>query len=213
MLENINEFQPQTREITPETEKESAEGFEIVKGDELNKVGQSIGGIKNRIDHDEDITDDDILQIKEAINNLTIDILGEKVLINEVKDKKGLLENIEILKEIEQGNFKNHKKLIFITDNAAESLSKHEGRLFLNGLTSLADNQAESLSKHKKWLGLDGLTSLTDNQAESLSKHEGSLFLSGLTSLTDNQAESLSKHEGNLYVSDYIEKQINEFKK
>ena len=32
MEKNINEFQPQTKEITPEAEKESGEGLEIVKG-------------------------------------------------------------------------------------------------------------------------------------------------------------------------------------
>lgn len=34
-------------------------------------------------------------------------------------------------------------------DAAAESLSKHEGELYLHGLTSLSDAAAESLSKHE----------------------------------------------------------------
>ncbi len=36
-----------------------------------------------------------------------------------------------------------------ITDGAAESLSKHQGDLNLDGLTELSDAAAESLSKHK----------------------------------------------------------------
>ena len=36
-----------------------------------------------------------------------------------------------------------------IEDAAAESLSKHEGSLFLRGLTELSDAAAESLSKHE----------------------------------------------------------------
>ena len=42
-----------------------------------------------------------------------------------------------------------------IEDAAAESLSKHEGDLYLNGLTSLSDAAAESLSKCEGELSLD----------------------------------------------------------
>jgi hypothetical protein len=87
-----------------------------------------------------------------------------------------------------------------ITDEAAESLSKHEGTLELDGLTDLSDAAVESLSRHKGDLGFSGLTSITDAAAESLSKHEGELFLNGLTALTDAVAESLSKSEGGLLL-------------
>ena len=56
-----------------------------------------------------------------------------------------------------------------ITDEAAESLSKHEGYLSLDGLTSISDAAAEALSKFNGWLSLSGLTTLTDAAAESLS--------------------------------------------
>ncbi len=87
-----------------------------------------------------------------------------------------------------------------IEDAAAESLSKHEGELYLDlsGLTSLSDAAAKSLSKHEDNLNLDGLTSLSDAAAKSLSKHVGDLELSGLTSLSDVAAKSLSKHVDNL---------------
>ncbi|MDB4814760.1 hypothetical protein OAH29_00185 [Akkermansiaceae bacterium] len=62
-----------------------------------------------------------------------------------------------------------------LTDGAAESLSKHEGTLSLDGLTSLTDVAAESLSRHQGYLSLTGLTSLTDVAAESLSRHKGRL--------------------------------------
>ena len=177
MKKNINELQPNIKEISSETEKESGQGLEIVKGDELDKVGESIETLKDKIDHDTPVTGNDVLQIKETLNNLTIDVAGEKVPIGEVKDNKELKGNIEILKEIENGNFENIRKLTFITDKTAESLSKHEGWIWLNSLKSLSDNQAESLSKHEGWLSLKSLKSLSDNQAESLSKHEGGLFL------------------------------------
>ena len=54
-----------------------------------------------------------------------------------------------------------------LDDVAAESLSKDEGILFLDGLGSLPDAAAESLSKHEGWLSLD-LDNLSDSAAEVL---------------------------------------------
>jgi len=87
-----------------------------------------------------------------------------------------------------------------------ESLGKHEGDLYLNGLTSLSDAAAQSLSRYRGSLELGGgahwqnaMKDLTDAAAESLSKHKGGdLSLGGLTSLSDAAAEFLSKHEGDL---------------
>jgi len=84
-----------------------------------------------------------------------------------------------------------------ISDAAAESLGKHEGRLWLIGLTSLSDAAAESLSKYRgEWLCLDGLASLSDAAAESLSKHKGDGLSLNVTFLSDAAVESLSKHKG-----------------
>jgi len=214
MPEKINELNIQnTKETIPEDEKSTGGDFEMVEGEELNKVATDISEIKNRIDHDQPITEKNILELKENINNLTIDIGGEKVPIGEIKNNKEIKRNLEIFKEIEAGNFKNHKELTSITSKAAESLSKHKGNLDLIGLTFLSDNAAESLSKHKGPLFLDGLTSLSDNVAKSLSKHEeGRLYLGGLIPLSDNVAESLSKSTGELIVPNNIRQQINKFK-
>ena len=89
-----------------------------------------------------------------------------------------------------------------LPDAAAESLSAHQGDLYLNGLTALSDAAAKSLSKHEGNLSLAGLTSLPDGPghialAESLSK-QGLLTLYGLTSLSDAAAESLSNHKGEI---------------
>ncbi|MDB4785601.1 hypothetical protein OAG31_03250 [Akkermansiaceae bacterium] len=95
--------------------------------------------------------------------------------------------------------------LTSLTDAAAESLSRGEGDLNLSGLTSLTDAAAESLSRYEGTLNLRGLTSLTDAAAESLSRYEGTLNLSGLTSLTDAAAESLSKHQGPLFGTLFLD--------
>ena len=96
-----------------------------------------------------------------------------------------------------------------ISDEQVETLSKVEGKLCLDGLTSITDSQAEILSKvgsrnfdansllatsQVGVLYLNGLTAITDQQAESLSKVK-ILSLNGLTCITDQQAESLGKVE------------------
>ena len=80
----------------------------------------------------------------------------------------------------------------------------------VNSTGWITDEQAESLSKVDGILGLEGLTSLTDKQAESLSKVPD-LWLDGLTSITDEQAESLSKVE-TLIISEDLQPLINKYK-
>jgi len=77
-------------------------------------------------------------------------------------------------------------------------LAEHEGRLSLNGLTSLSAEAAQALAKHKGDLGLGGLTSLSAEAAQALAKHKGDLhlYLDGLTSLSAEVAQALAKHEG-----------------
>ena len=83
-----------------------------------------------------------------------------------------------------------------LEDSAADLLQMWQGPLHLKGLASLTDEQAESLSRHHgPLLDLQGLKSVSDQQVESLSFYSGDIDLSGLTSLTDSQAESLRHHE------------------
>jgi hypothetical protein len=89
-------------------------------------------------------------------------------------------------------------KATSITDEAAESLSKHQGYLSLSGLTELSDAAAESLSKHQGDLSLNGLTELSDAAAELLSKHEGSIGLEGLETLSARGAGFLLGAKGDV---------------
>ena len=89
-----------------------------------------------------------------------------------------------------------------LSDNAAESLSKHRGGLSFGGLKKLSDAAAESLSKYEGALGLSGLTILSDCAAISLSRHKGDLHLNisraKRKELSNIAAESLSKHQGRI---------------
>ena len=81
-----------------------------------------------------------------------------------------------------------------IADDAAESLSKHEGRsLRLDGLTQLSPAASQGLSKFHGSLEFYSLKELSDAAAESLGQHQGrSLRLNCLTELSDAAAKSLS---------------------
>ena len=61
--------------------------------------------------------------------------------------------------------------------DATEDITTEEIIARVNSTGSITDEQAESLSKVEGYLSLDGLTSLTDEQAESLSWVEGDLIL------------------------------------
>ena len=82
----------------------------------------------------------------------------------------------------------------------------------LDTFTSIEDAAAESLSKHKGEIWLNGLTTISDAAAESLSKHMGNLYLGGLTTLSAAAAESLSKHRGDLTLSGKVEAKVNKCK-
>jgi len=100
--------------------------------------------------------------------------------------------NLEIFKEIQDGNFSNISQLTFITPLIAESLSKHKGDLDLSKMTRL-DASSELLLKNavdinppeittppddEGWLDLSKLTTLPDDK--------GHLDLSKLTALPDD---------------------------
>lgn len=88
-----------------------------------------------------------------------------------------------------------------IEDTAAEALAKHEGGLWLNGLTSLSERAAQRLADHWGYLNLNGLTSLSDAAAEALGRHTGELTFRGLTSLSDSAAEALARHRGTIELA------------
>jgi hypothetical protein len=68
--------------------------------------------------------------------------------------------------------------------------------LNLNGLAELSDVAAESLAKHEGKLGLNGLTELSDAAAESLSRVQGGLSLDGLETISAQGAKFLLNAKG-----------------
>jgi len=177
------------------------QGFEMVADKKTTEVTKSLDTLHDAITHDRPITESTLSGLTTAIGALSIDVGGTLMSVAETEKIPDLKRNIEIFKEIQNGDVSNSKQLTFITPLIAEQLSKHEGRLDLHGLTTISDVAAESLSKHKGPLYLYGLTTLSDTAAEHFSKHEGDLSLYGLTMLSDIAAEHLSKHEGYLNLN------------
>jgi hypothetical protein len=166
-------------------EQERRGGFEM-SGDEAHNVAAELSLLHNLIDHDKSVTGADLKKVEENLKNMKMDVGGDMMTVEEAERIPDFKMNVEIWKEIEEGNFNNSGKLTYITPRVAESLSKHKGDLYLHRLTSLSDTAAESLSKHKGVLDLSGLTSLSDMAAESLSKY-------ARVSVTSNLREKIDK--------------------
>ena len=112
---------------------------------------------------------------RELMTSLTCDECWQKEFPEELEDED----------EVEFWEF------TAIEDDAAESLSKYEGRLALSGLTELSDTAAESLSKHEGQLYLAGLTELSDAAAQSLSKRDADNLSINLDNLPESAAQIL----------------------
>ena len=108
---------------------------------------------------------------------------------------------------------------------AAQALAKHEGELFLNGLTTLSEAAAESLGKHQGDLFLSGLTSISDQVGNALAKSKNGLALDSLKRLTNysalmlatnlkwislNSLDNLSESDGHLALANLISKDPTE---
>jgi hypothetical protein len=80
------------------------------------------------------------------------------------------------LKEIVKQHSRIDLELREISDEAAEILSKNQGKLVLSGLKKISDNCASILAKHKGELYLLKDVEITAQGMETLKKHHGSFF-------------------------------------
>jgi hypothetical protein len=179
----------------------SAMSFEIDKSAELEKLSGDIKFVKDKIDYDQAINSGDVKKIASSLENMVIEIGGEKVSIGYLKNKRDLPENVKIYIEILNGNFNRTNELTSINVSIAMILAKSGKNIYLKNLASISDEVAEILSNSKgEMLTLHCLTSITDETAKSLAKYDGTLFLDGLTSISDQSAEALAKSKGNFHI-------------
>ena len=96
-----------------------------------------------------------------------------------------------------KGKWLGLNNLIAISDEAAEALAAHPGKLELNGLEYLSEESAEAFAKHQNRLEMNGLKVISDQAAEALARHRGTyLHLNGLVAVSPDGAEALSRYRG-----------------
>ena len=172
-------------------------GLVISQTPALNEVSKALTTLGSAIAHDTPITTNDLKHLEGALASLMVDIGGEPVPLEALPTN----ENILLWKEIEAGNFKNHRKITFLTPRVAQLLSAYKETLSLPGITTLSDTVAQALAKHQGYLILPGLTTLTTTTAQALATHKGGyLSLNALTTLSDTVAVALAKHQGFLHL-------------
>ena len=113
----------------------------------------------------------------------------EKVLTKEIAEEWIVDEDSHDLGEFEA-----------IDDAAAESLGKHEGNLYLSGLTELSDVVARFMAGRKGRLSL-GIRQINDNLASYFANHVGLLELNQLQSITSDTAKIFGNHQGKVNIT------------
>mgnify|MGYP001594860790 CR=1 FL=1 len=199
-------------EATTPREDTLSSGLVISQTPALKEVSKALTTLKKNIDHDTPITKKHLKHLEGALRALTVDVGGEQMTIEEIKNNPDLKENILLWQEIAAGNFENHNKITFLTPRVAHLLSAYEGNLYLDGITTLSDTAAQALAKHQGILFLDGITTLTDTVAQALATHKGNLSLDGITTLTDTVAQALAQHQGIIHCKRKIKDHINRFR-
>ncbi len=204
-----------------EPQQDKVEGLEIVKNPESERVIESANNLTGKIERDEKVTGQDVLNLDEALGKIKINVVGIEMTLEEAKAKGKLY--IEFL----QRNFEHHEELTILTpemaqiiadshrwfafpkvteisDETASILGRHDRDLNLMGLTSLSDSAARGLARHKgnmSALGLSGLTEISDEAARWFGMNRNSrLFFNGVTTLSGVAAARLSAHESDLYL-------------
>ncbi|MDZ4851864.1 MAG: hypothetical protein SGI77_21455 [Pirellulaceae bacterium] len=86
-----------------------------------------------------------------------------------------------------------------LSNNIAEALSHHRGRLSLGSVRSLSPLAAASLSKHDGGLDISNLEIISDEVIVALASYSGNLRL-GLQRLSESGADALAKHRGKLRI-------------
>lgn len=97
------------------------------------------------------------------------------------------------------GEILNANKFKILTIDSAKLLSKHRGKLFLNGLNEIDEHVAAALANHEGLLCLDGLSELTPEIAMALAPHKGKITFNGLSSLSYETAEVIAAEYGMFY--------------
>jgi len=151
--------------------------FEVTKAEPTNNKEKSIEFInsadsfKKRILNSDPITQESIQELKEKLWKTKILIFGQKISPEELN--KISKSDIDVSKEILQGNFNHTSKLTYLFPDVLEALNgQYNKTIFLPNIYRITDEQAEVFSRGKGTLSL-GILSTNDKQITLLTRRNG----------------------------------------
>ncbi len=207
------------RDISSSEQEKQEPGLELVKGEELDGVVEATSDLAGKMERDEKITGDDVLKLDEALGKVRVNVGGEMMTIDEVKNIPDLQENLKLFDEILRGSIVAEQHLTFITLKIASLLINNESRvsidIYLETLEEISDEVVLLLSQSELNLFLDKIRYLSDKALQYLlDRKEGLVSLRGLRDLSDHSIELLRNYsKNNIIVSRLIKEKMLENKK
>ncbi len=202
MMENKNEDRIEEAKV-PERENEGI-SFDIEEGSDLQKTSGVLAGLQDKLLHNENVPLEQINALRNALQSVKVDLGGEKYPLLELANVPDLKFNLEIWKEILEGDRHNIEDLTFLIPGVARKLKG--AHIYLDKIKSLSPEVAEVLSETasqaifpgNSYLSLNALTELSPASAKNLGLYPGNLTLGGFIALPAGVAEGLAGNESTL---------------
>ncbi len=208
-------------------------GLEIARTSELEKIVERVNDLAGKIERDENVSAQEVLDLDSALNRMKIDFYGDQLTMDEIRQIPDRQQNTKLFQKIMSHEYLTVERMSFFLTylpvGLAKILSEHGGiveidgkcKLNLHSLKSLSFESAKELVRLRQNLEtgvenlllLDGLTAIPADIAQLFEGvYHFNLSIQGLTELSDEAAKSLSKFEGKIYCPDKFKKQIAKFK-
>ncbi len=176
--------------------KEKGHGFEIVQTRELRQVIDQASDLAERIERDQNVTAQEVLDLESSLEQLKITAFGEEMTVGEYRQIPDLEKNKEIWQRIQDKTFRSGifdavtRQLTYINSAMIKHL-KHVATS--EEYWREADGERPSNLPLK--LHLCGIKKMSEQALQELVAHEGELDF-GLSELSEHQARILSTYEG-----------------
>ncbi len=189
-------------DMSIETGIESKPGLELAKGEGFDAVVDIANYLAGKIERDEPIKVEQVMNLDEALGKIKIDVGGDQMTLAEARRIPDLGSNLEIYKMFERqdrrglGLFKSdYEQMTYLPIKIARILIRRSAGsveyLYLGNIKVISDEVAQEISNFRGTVLLNGLETLTDIQADHLANIYGVLTLYGLKNISDAGLGSL----------------------
>ncbi|MFA6296665.1 MAG: hypothetical protein WC663_04880 [Patescibacteria group bacterium] len=207
MPENFQESLEKIKDVETPEKKSEEPGFEIVDNEQSREVVKLANDLAGKIEGDEKIIGEDILNLREALGRIKYNFYGEQMTTEEINRISDLKADIKIWKAIEDDNqdalLRSYKEMTYIPPDIAAHFVDLPMDLHLDKVTFLSDESAKHLAKVRGILFLSDIKKLSDKAALYLGEHVGdpeqdsdSLHLDNLEEISEQGLRNLAKHPG-----------------